>query len=776
MTLRGFESQPRARSAVGGPTHRGSHRRMGGSGLLGCAFLTLAMLSATTPAQEAAPKPEARENAPVGQFVTVSAPVDDVVFGRVSRAALALQTLARQEKRSAVLVLEVLPGTSQFHHVQGLAKFLTTAVPEVLTVAWVPETLRGNQAIIALACKEIVMLPEAEFGDLGVGKALEPDEQAFVVSLANRRHNLKLSEALVRGMADPQAEVIWAQVEVAQAPQQVLESRVIAPAEFERLLKARTVIPKHEAIKTPGTPGLFSGEKCRSFGMLITRTATDREEVAEAYRLPRESMREKKSADDVKPVVIRVHDMIEPVLEQFVVRQIDRAVAEGRNLIIFDVESPGGYLDASMNLATRIAELHEHNIRTVAYIPKEAISGAAIISLGADEIYMLPEAKIGDAAPIEVRGGGWAERAPEKILSILTGFLRELAGKKKRSKALCEAMADRKLVVFQSTHKETGEVAYLTENEIHEAGGTWIQGRPIAESGRELLLTVNGKRAHELKLAETPVASFDELKQRLGLSGDISVPVAKRTWVDDFVFVLNVPAVTVLLFMVAIGCIYMELHFPIGLFGIVSAVCFTLFFWSRFLGGTSGWLEVCLFLLGTGMVALEVFLLPGFLVFGLSGALLILFSIVLATQTFVIPLTQGDYQSLGRTMATIAGSLVGMGVMLAFVGRFLPSIPFFEGLVLQPPGVVDHAEGPRLDPSLVDQTRGSSATGPLLEPGRRGVAETLLRPSGKVRFGDDLVDVVSEGLMVRSGTPVEIVEVSSMRVVVRAVDEAAPPV
>ena len=245
---------------------------------------------------------------------------------------------------------------------------------------------------------------------------------------------------------------------------------------------------------------------------------------------------------------------------------------------------------------------------------------------------------------------------------------------------------------------------------------------------------------------------------------------------DDFVFVLNVPAVTVLLFMVAIGCIYMELHFPIGLFGIVSAVCFTLFFWSRFLGGTSGWLEVCLFLLGTGMVALEVFLLPGFLVFGLSGALLILFSIVLATQTFVIPLTQGDYQSLGRTMATIAGSLVGMGVMLAFVGRFLPSIPFFEGLVLQPPGVVDHAEGPRLDPSLVDQTRGSSATGPLLEPGRRGVAETLLRPSGKVRFGDDLVDVVSEGLMVRSGTPVEIVEVSSMRVVVRAVDEAAPPV
>jgi membrane-bound ClpP family serine protease len=45
-----------------------------------------------------------------------------------------------------------------------------------------------------------------------------------------------------------------------------------------------------------------------------------------------------------------------------------------------------------------------------------------------------------------------------------------------------------------------------------------------------------------------------------------------------------------------------------------------------------------------------------------------------------------------------------------------------------------------------------------------------------VRFGDDLVDVVSEGLMVRSGTPVEIVEVSSMRVVVRAVDEAAPPV
>lgn len=708
---------------------------------------------------------------PAGQFLALNAPIDDVVYGRVARAALALQATARQEKRKAILVLEIRPGTSQFHHVQGLAKFLTTEIPDVLTVAWIPETVRGNQAAVALACREIVMAPEAEFGDFGLGKALDADEQAFLAALANRRHNARLSEALVRGMCDPQAEVIWAQVETAPVggAGPVLESRLVTPAEFDRLLKAKSVVPRHETIKQAGTPGLFSGEKARSFGFLITQTASSRDEVGTLYKLPREAQRERQTADEVRPIIINVHDMIEPILEQFVLRQIDRAVASGKNLIIFHVDSPGGFLTSSMELATRISQLNEQNVRTVAWVPKAAISGAAIISLGADEIYLHPTAKIGDAAPIEVGDGGQFERSPEKVLSILTGFLRELATRKKRSPALCEAMSDRKLEVFQATQRDTGEIAYMTDAEIHASAGVWVKGRMIPECGRDLLLTVNGERAHELRLAESPVQSLDELKQRLGLSPDIALPVAARTWVDDLVFILNLSGVTALLFILGIVCIYMELHMPIGLFAIGSAICFSLFFWSRFLGGTAGWLEVVLFLLGAGLLSIEVFLLPGFLVFGLSGILLMLFSLILATQTFVIPLTASDFRSLGRAMLSLLGSLAGVMVVIGILARFLPSIPFFEGMVLHPPGA-DGTGGPRLAPELVAGTSAAFAGVTDLAVGDRGYASTLLRPAGKATFGDELVDVVSEGAFVAAGMPVEVVEVTPLRVVVRAVD------
>ena len=99
-------------------------------------------------------------------------------------------------------------------------------------------------------------------------------------------------------------------------------------------------------------------------------------------------------------------------------------------MLIFDIDSPGGYLKTSEDLANTIAYLDPKKVRTVAYIPKQALSGAAIIALGCNDIYMHPDAHIGDAAPIEVGKGQWFERAPEKILSDLVVTLRQLADRK----------------------------------------------------------------------------------------------------------------------------------------------------------------------------------------------------------------------------------------------------------------------------------------------------------------------------------------------------------
>src|SRR6516162_9452150 len=210
------------------------------------------------PAEDApAAKPAEDQAGPIGQFITVAGTVDDALLGKVNRAALSLQARAQQEKRRGILVIEIRPGSSPFHQILGLARFLSADVPSLTTVAYIPETVTGNHVVIALACKEIVMHPDAGLGDIGLGKPLDPDEQAFVVNLVNRRHNRKLSEALVLGMLDRKNELLWVTVTQGKEPNKARESRVVSRAALDDLRNAGAVIDRVETLKHPDAPGVF---------------------------------------------------------------------------------------------------------------------------------------------------------------------------------------------------------------------------------------------------------------------------------------------------------------------------------------------------------------------------------------------------------------------------------------------------------------------------------------------------------------------------------------
>jgi membrane-bound serine protease (ClpP class) len=757
---------------------------------VGALLCLQAGFEARSPADEA-PPPAAKDTAakdipekanekgpeqlpPIGQFLTISGTVDDAMFGKVNRTALALQTRAQQEKRRGVLVLEILPGSSRFDQVLGLAKFLATELPSLTTVAFIPEKLTGNHVVLALACKEIIMRPEAELGDISLGTPLDPNEQAFVVNLVtNHRHNNKLNEALVLGMIDRQKEILWVQVELGKKPNSSRESRVVSRAGYDDLAKAGAQILDVKTIKEAGSPGVFSGERARGYNILVMHTAQSRDEVAALYRLPREAMRQDASTGEApKAMIIKIDNMIEPILEQFVMRQIDRALSTGVNLLIFEIDSPGGYALTSMNLANEIAGLSEKKVRTVAYVPKQALSGAAIISMGCDEIYLQGDAQFGDAGGIEIGKGGQFEFVPQKFMGPLRTTLETLAEKKHRPPALLVAMMDKDLAVYQVTNRETGQISYMSDDEIHQSNGQWIKGDPVPEAGRDKLLTVRGKRAHELHLAEVPVKDFAELQMRLGIPNEVKVSVSTRTWVDTLIFVLNTGWATALLFMLGLASIYLELHFPTGLFGIFACVCFGLFFWSRFLGGTAGWLEVVLFLLGAGFLAIEVFVVPGFGIFGVSGVILCAFSLILASQTSLIPATAEDMRELAKSLGAMTSAVVGVLVMAALFSRYLPSIPLFNAMILTPPGAETTGAGePRLRPDL-------AGTLPFINTvlereqslvGRQGTAMTVLRPAGKAQIGDEFIDVVSDGPFISSGRKIEVLAVSGNRVVVREV-------
>ena len=272
----------------------------------------------------------------------------------------------------------------------------------------------------------------------------------------------------------------------------------------------------------------------------------------------------------------------------------------------------------------------------------------------------------------------------------------------------------------------------------------------------------------ELQLADgviegnTEDEQYRALKATLGLPPDMKLVALERTWVDSLVFFLNSGTVTVLLFLIAIICLYLEANTTTGMFGIISALCFALFFWSRFLGGTAGWLEVILFVMGLGCIAIEIFVIPGFGVFGITGGLLVLSSLVLASQTFGNLEPNEDFRLLSLTMGRLAITVVLVIAVAMFISRFLPRIPLLNRMVLSHGHAETQAElGPLLRPEHVDENAA------LI--GQSGQAVSTLRPAGKARIGDRLLDVVSDGAFIPEDSDVEVISVSGNRIVVRKV-------
>lgn len=713
------------------------------------------------------------------KLISIKGAVDTDIDRLVTNTALELQDEAQRRDSEAILILEIQRGTSKFGQVLDLAKFLTSVkLSRVRTVAWIPEgeKVDGHNALLALACKEIVMHPDSELGDLGRGMtngSLAKDEQFSIISLIEKKYNPKLSRALILGMTDRQQVVLKIEIKKGEPGKETTESLLVTPEEHQELLDQKANIPRVVRLKESGDPGIFTGSKARANGVLIVQTADSISDVSQLYNLPPEAMRPDPTfGKDRKVALIKIEGPIEFSLEAYITRQISRSVNEGVNLIIFEIDSPGGYLHASKNLAETIAVLDPEKVLTVAYIPKQALSGAAIISLGCDRIYMGPDAQIGDAGVIDMVKGGQFELVPEKVAGPVYETLKSLARNKNRPPALAQAMSDLDLEVFQVTHPETGAVWYMSQDEIDNDKIEWQKGPIVPETRGASFFTVPGVRAHELKLAERPVEDWDELKAELRIPSEMNLKPLGPTWVDTLVFYLRSPAITVLLFIVGGACIYLELHFMTGLLGIVATTCFALFFWSRFLGGTAGWLEIILFLIGLGCIVMEIFVIPGFGVFGVSGGLLLFCALIMASHTFRDFNTlnpDADMTALASIMGSLTKSIVTVLVMVVVLNRYLPQIPIFNRMILHPPGDEGDLDefAPRLRPGLADDE--SEGAEFLSLNGQEGVALSVLRPSGKVRVRDQIFDVVSDGPYIESGRTVEIIEVSGNRIVVREV-------
>ncbi len=456
-----------------------------------------------------------------------------------------------------------------------------------------------------------------------------------------------------------------------------------------------------------------------------------------------------------KAVVIRFEGVIDAILEQYLYRKLAAAEELKPDLLVIEIESPGGEAGASFRIAETLRDIKW--ARTVAYIPKTAYSGAAVVAVGCDEILMSPTGQLGDVGVIFLDEESMVMRyVEEKTLSAWTSKIRDLAESKGRSPALAEAMMDRKKEIHSYRNTRTGEERYMTDADAKAAGAEWTQGAFVAETAKDRFLTVAGKRAVELKLADGLVDSRAATMERFGI--DDPPTVMLWTGVDTTVLVLNQPWVTGLLIVVGLIALYIEFSAPgIGIGGLVAGLCFVLFFWSRFMGGTAEWLEVILFLAGVVFLGVELFVLPGFGIAGLTGLLLMVASVVLASQNFVLPESESQMGALKTNLMVVALSGVGFLGAAMVMSRYFGMIPVLRGLKLEPPSASS---------ATAALTAATSYDVPLVV-GATGEAHTALRPGGKAKIDGRLVDVVADSTFIDRGQRVEVAEIAGTRVVVR---------
>jgi membrane-bound ClpP family serine protease len=638
---------------------------------------------------------------------------------------------------------------------QTLARYLRDLQKQhgIHVLAYVHGKVTRHAVLPVLACSEIIMAdnPSAKFGKVAEpGKPLEELDRLAYDKIPNPRY----PSVLIRKMYDKNVEVLKAR----QGEYRDANERPRPQGEPVTGLSA-------------GDTALYSFAQARDLSLCQPVPRNSIDEVRDRYQLPPASLYP--ALDHISAWRIVVSGPITGELKEKVKRRVRKALGQKANLLIFELSCGDGESEAAHELAVFLNELNDNRrepIETIAYITANADNTAAFLAFACNKIVMQREVKQGNQ--IIQKGGrlGGFDRYLQDHRSLAPTIRRnlaELAAKKHYPAILAEGMVDPDLhiIAVESTKEESAR-KFLSEAELkadQQGDRRWrsvgvIKPANAAEEGK--CLTLKADQARDLGLAREVVGGFDEVCELEGVS-PADVHTADSDWLDALVDFLKDPWTSVVLVMLGITCLILELKMPgVGLPGIISAICFLLFFWSHSqVSGQIVWLAFLLFLLGLILIGLEIFVIPGFGVTGISGILLVLGSIGLVAYGHW-PRSNEEWIGYGQALGPFSISIIGALGAAFVLARYLPHIPYVNRLMLKP----EEAAGEARE-ELMDSIRPEMAA--LL--GAIGVAATPLRPAGKVQFGDDFVDVVAEGSYVMPGTRVQVVEIEGNRIVVKEV-------
>jgi membrane-bound serine protease (ClpP class) len=464
-----------------------------------------------------------------------------------------------------------------------------------------------------------------------------------------------------------------------------------------------------------------------------------------------------------KVYFIPIQGEIDRSLVVFLRRSISRAKEEGARFIIFDINTFGGRVDSALQISTLIGSAEP--AETIAFVTSGpettgvSWSAGALISFACSSIYMSPGTSMGAAAPVTMGSEG-PVAASEKVVSAVRAQMAALAEKNGYSVAVAKAMVDldielREVFIDEQVTVVTGAELEAVKREAQREGRKFEEGMIVSPAGK--LLTLTAKEMERYSVSSGTVESQEQLLETLSIP-DAETVFLGESPADTAVGFITSAGFTTVLIIIGLVSLFIEITSPgFGVPGTIAIISFAVVFASYALLGTVGSIELILFILGLVSLILEIFIIPGFGVAGILGIVLIVASLVLSMQGFVVPSFEWEKELFRRNITVVGVGVVSSFITFSVLAYFLPQVRLFRGLTL---GTVQTP-----DSGFTVQTREESTQ--LL--GKRGVAVTVLRPAGKAEIEGELVNVETDGEYVESGKTIEVIEVSGNRVIVRKV-------
>ncbi|MCG3150379.1 MAG: hypothetical protein PCFJNLEI_03863 [Verrucomicrobiae bacterium] len=441
------------------------------------------------------------------------------------------------------------------------------------------------------------------------------------------------------------------------------------------------------------------------------------------------------AADRPTVCVIAIREDITHNTLFLVQRGLREAAAIRATALVLDMETNGGRVDITEKI---IKLLEQSPYKTATYVNSKAYSAGAFIAAATDKIYMAPGSVIGAATPVMLIPGQGVQELPksyeEKIGSAMRALIRATAQQNGHDAEVFEAMVDADIELSRdgTTISPKGKLLTLTNDEAARAFGE--PPKPLLSAGT--------------------LKSLDELFPTFGYTN------AAVTTVEPHGFeVLGrwISLASPLLIMIGMAAIYFEMKTPgLGIPTVVAVIAFAIYFLGFFVAGLAGQEEIVLFAIGLALLLVEIFVLPGFGIAGISGIALILVSLLMAMVERWPGAPMITWPELEIPVLRVAGGFVGSVIIMLLLGKYLPQTSLFQKLELSTSTSV-----------AAGYTTSAGTAASLLNA--TGTAETQLRPSGKGRFGSQLVDVITEGDLIEKGAVIRITEVHGSRVVVTRV-------